>query len=75
MKKLRIAVFVTSHFTVPGPKGIIYAPLDVASDLCSGLAKKGHIVDFYAPKAGLVVEVDGSQHFDEEQIKAWKNPP
>ena len=49
MKKLRIAAFVTSHFTVPGPRGIIYAPLDVAADLCSGLAKKGHIVDFYAP--------------------------
>ncbi len=26
----------------------------------------GAIVDFYAPKAKLVVEVDGSQHLDEE---------
>ncbi|MDO8527734.1 MAG: endonuclease domain-containing protein [Deltaproteobacteria bacterium] len=31
-----------------------------------------YIVDFYAPKAGLVVEVDGSQHFGEEQIKKDK---
>ena len=23
-----------------------------------------HVVDFYAPKAGLVIEVDGSQHMD-----------
>ncbi len=27
------------------------------------------IVDFYAPKAKLVVEVDGSQHFTSENIK------
>ena len=27
------------------------------------------IVDFYAPKAGLVVEVDGSQHFDAVQAQ------
>ncbi len=26
----------------------------------------GVIVDFYAPKAKLVVEIDGSQHLDEE---------
>ena len=26
-----------------------------------------YIVDFYAPKAGLVVEVDGSQHFVESR--------
>ena len=29
-----------------------------------------HIVDFYAPKAKLVVEVDGSQHMDGEQTAA-----
>ena len=27
---------------------------------------RGYCVDFYAPKAKLVVEVDGSQHLDEE---------
>jgi len=27
------------------------------------------IVDFYAPKAKLVVEVDGSQHFTSDKIK------
>lgn len=54
MKKLRIATFVTSHFTVPGPKGIIYAPLDVASELCSGLADRGHKVDFFAPRGSRV---------------------
>ena len=26
----------------------------------------GYIVDFYCAKVGLVVEVDGGQHFDEE---------
>ncbi|MGH7966496.1 MAG: endonuclease domain-containing protein [Candidatus Binatia bacterium] len=28
-----------------------------------------YIVDFYAPRARLVVEVDGSQHFEEGQTK------
>ncbi|MGH8372387.1 MAG: endonuclease domain-containing protein [Gammaproteobacteria bacterium] len=27
-----------------------------------------YIVDFYAPKAGLVVEVDGSQHLEPEGV-------
>jgi len=27
----------------------------------------GYIVDFYAPKASLVIELDGGQHFDAEQ--------
>ncbi|MBI2345934.1 MAG: DUF559 domain-containing protein [Deltaproteobacteria bacterium] len=31
-----------------------------------------YIVDFYAPKTALVVEVDGSQHFGEGQIKKDK---
>ena len=26
------------------------------------------IVDFYAPKAGLVIEVDGGQHFEKEAM-------
>ena len=29
----------------------------------------GYIVDFYAPKAKLVVEVDGSQHLEVAQMK------
>jgi very-short-patch-repair endonuclease len=28
-----------------------------------------HIVDFYAPRAKLVVEVDGSQHLEAEQFR------
>jgi len=27
----------------------------------------GYIVDFYAPKASLVIELDGGQHFEAEQ--------
>lgn len=49
MKKLRVATFVTSHFTVPPPKGVIYAPMDIAISLSEGLAKRGHRVDFFAP--------------------------
>jgi very-short-patch-repair endonuclease len=29
----------------------------------------GYIVDFYAPKASLVVEVDGSQHQEDDQVR------
>lgn len=28
-----------------------------------------YIADFYCHKAGLVIELDGSQHYDEEQAK------
>ena len=31
-----------------------------------------YIVDFYCPKAKLVVEVDGSQHYSEEMLEADK---
>jgi len=48
MKKLRIATMVTGHFTTPPPKGIIYAPMDIAIWISEGLVKKGHKVDFYA---------------------------
>ena len=28
-----------------------------------------YIADFYCAKAGLIVEIDGSQHYNEEQIR------
>ena len=28
-----------------------------------------HIVDFYCPKAKLVIEIDGGQHYDDKEIK------
>jgi very-short-patch-repair endonuclease len=31
-----------------------------------------YIVDFYCPKAGLVIEVDGSQHYSAEMLEADK---
>jgi very-short-patch-repair endonuclease len=31
-----------------------------------------YIVDFYCPKAKLVIEVDGSQHYSEEMLEADK---
>ena len=52
--KLKIATVVTGHFTTPPPKGIVYAPMDVAVDVGEGLAKKGHWVDFYAPEGSRV---------------------
>lgn len=70
MKKLRIATFVTSHFTIPGPRGIIYAPLDVAADLCGGLAERGHRVDFYAP---IGSRVRGCRMMNSEVMPLQKN--
>ena len=32
----------------------------------------GYIVDFYAPKAKLVIEIDGSQHFEAPQVEKDK---
>jgi very-short-patch-repair endonuclease len=32
-----------------------------------------YIVDFYAPKAKLVIEIDGSQHFESQQAEKDKN--
>jgi len=54
MKKLRIATMVTGHFTTPPPKGIVYAPMDIAVEVSEGLAKKGHLVDFFGPKGTKV---------------------
>ena len=28
-----------------------------------------YIVDFYCPKAKLVIEIDGGQHYDDKEIK------
>jgi len=49
VKKLRIATMVTGHFTTPPPKGVVYAPMDIAVWVSEGLVKRGHQVDFYAP--------------------------
>ncbi|MDE6557918.1 MAG: endonuclease domain-containing protein [Clostridia bacterium] len=32
-----------------------------------------YIVDFYCPSAHLVIELDGSQHYEDEAIKADNN--
>jgi len=33
----------------------------------------GYIVDFYAPKAKLVIEIDGSQHLEAQHAEKDKN--
>ncbi len=54
MKKLKIATMVTGHFATPPPKGIVYAPMDIAVEISEGLVKKGHRVDFYGPEGTKV---------------------
>jgi len=54
MRKLKIATMVTGHFTTPPPAGIVYAPMDIAVEVSEGLAKKGHLVDFYGPEGSRI---------------------
>jgi len=35
-------------------------------------ATTGYIVDFYCPKANLIIEIDGGQHYSVEGIKEDK---
>lgn len=50
MKKLKIGMMITGHFTTPPPKGIIYAPMLIAREVAEGLEEKGHKVYFFAPE-------------------------
>ncbi len=40
---------VRGYIAAPGPKDIVYAPINLAVTIAEGLAKKGHSVDFYGP--------------------------
>jgi glycosyltransferase involved in cell wall biosynthesis len=53
-KKLKIATMVTSHYPTPAPKGVIYAPMDIAIELTEGLSAKGHKIDFFGSKGTKV---------------------
>lgn len=58
---MNIAMMVRGYITVPRPKDIVYANIDLAVDIAEGLAKRGHKVDFYAPmgsKLKLATVVD-----------------
>jgi len=53
---MKIAMMVRGYLAAPRPKDIIYAPIDLAIDICKGLAERGHTVDFYGP---LGTEIEG----------------
>jgi len=42
-------MMVRGYLTVPRPKDMIYAPVDLAMAISEGLTKKGHNVTLYAP--------------------------
>jgi len=55
---MKIAVMVRGAIPAPPPTDVVYAPIDVATTIAKGIAKKGHKVDFYAPvgsQLGLLV--------------------
>jgi len=47
---MKIGMMITGHFTIPPPKGIIYAPMTIAKYVAEGLTKRGHQVYFFAPE-------------------------
>jgi len=53
---MRIAMLVRGYILAPRPADMIYAPIDLAVDLCKGLTKLGHTVDFFSP---LGTKLDG----------------
>jgi len=48
-RKLRVAQFVTSQRAIPVPKGVIWAPIDLALDIAKHMTNRGHEMTFYAP--------------------------
>ncbi len=42
-------MMISGHYTIPQPKGIIYAPMTIAQAIAEGLTAKGHQVYFFAP--------------------------
>lgn len=48
--KLKIGMMISGHYTIPPPKGIIYAPMVIAQAVAEGLTKKGHQIYFFAPR-------------------------
>jgi glycosyltransferase involved in cell wall biosynthesis len=51
---LRIATMVSGSFTTPQPKGIIYAPIDIAVAITQGLTERGHTVSYFAPEGSRI---------------------
>jgi len=49
MNRLRIATFVSAHYSYPLPEGVVYAPIIMAKNLNEGLNNKGHEITFYSP--------------------------
>lgn len=51
---MKIAMMVRGFITVPQPRDLIYAPIDLAISIAHGLVKQGHQVDFYAPMGSKI---------------------
>ncbi len=54
-KPMKIAIMVRSFITVPRPSGMIYAPIDLAVAIATGLGARGHHVTFFAPLGTKIV--------------------
>lgn len=54
---MKIAMMVRAYLPAPRPADMIYAPIDLAVAIASGLAKRGHSVDFFAPLGSELQQV------------------
>jgi glycosyltransferase involved in cell wall biosynthesis len=50
IKKMKVGMMVTGHFTIPPPEKIIYAPMIIAKAIGEGLSQRGHKIYFFAPE-------------------------
>ncbi len=51
---MKIALMVRAFISVPRPKDMIYAPIDLAVAIAEGLGKRGHHVTVFAPTGSEV---------------------
>lgn len=73
MAKLKIALFCAIDHIAPLPAGVIYAPLEIAANLASGLSALGHQATFFA-KAGSKIAGAKLFSFDFPELKKIKIP-
>lgn len=78
-RKLRIATTVTSSFTSPQPKGIVYAPIDLAITLAKGLSDLGHSITYFGPQGsqlpdGVKLETENLTALKQQGLKIFDDP-
>lgn len=53
---MKIATIVKGYITSPAPPDVIYAPINLAIAITTGLVNRGHSVDYFAPEGSKLSE-------------------